>query len=131
MQIQKNRINNIGFGAKINVIGSKFDKKALSELSEKASKIGCENDVVELKFSQLYSIMDRNYHWHLQDNYHINDSYNEFRQTFKARFLPNGQDESSKSVINKLFCKSLNEVLEQQKQLAHDYLDNLVKAIKN
>ena len=104
MQVQRIQNNNATFRANINVIGKTFNKKFLNMLSEKAKKIGHENDLVELE-------------------------YNEFNQTFKARYITNGENKEHLKL--KTSAGSYKDLWEQQEQAAINYLDKLIKKYGN
>ena len=104
MQVQRVQNNNTTFSAKVNVIEKTFNKKFLNILSEKAKKIGHENDIVELE-------------------------YNEFNQTFKARYITNGENKEHLKL--KTTADSYKDLWEQQEQAALNYLDKLIKKYGN
>ena len=132
MQVQRIQNNNMAFGAKINLIGTRFDESVLSTLSEKAKKIGYENDVVELKFSKFYSILDRNNYFNIQDKKHVNNMFTVFRQLFSARFLPNSKGRGIEHADERLFAvETPHDILTQQERVANNYLNNLVKKYGN
>ena len=100
MQVQRVQNNNTTFCAKVNVIEKTFNKDFLNILSEKAKKIGNEKDLVELEYS-------------------------EFNQTFKARYITNG--ESKEHFKSKTTADSYKDLWKQQEQVAINYLDKLIK----
>ena len=104
MQVQRVQSNNTTFCANINIIDKTFNKEFMKILSEKAKKIGHENDLVELE-------------------------YNEFNQTFKAKYITNG--ESKEHLKIKTTADSYKDLWEQQEQAAINYLDKLIKKYGN
>ena len=104
MQVQRIQNNNATFCANVSVIEKTFNKEFLNILSEKAKKIGHENDLVELE-------------------------YNEFNQTFKARYITNG--ESKEHLQFKTTADSYKDLWKQQEQAAINYLDKLIKKYGN
>ena len=104
MQVQRVQNYNTTFRANVNVIEKNFNKEFLKTLSEKAKKIGQENDLVELE-------------------------YNEFDQIFKARYITNG--ESKEHLKIKTTADSYKELWEKQEQAAINYLDKLIKKYGN
>lgn len=104
MQVQRVQNINTAFCAKVNVIEKNFNKDFLKTLSEKAKKIGLENDEVELE-------------------------YDEFRQTFHGRFITNG--ESKEHIKIRINAHSYKDLWEQEEQAAINYLDRLIKKFGN
>jgi len=131
MQINSIQNNNTTFGAKVNVIGGKLPQNLMSEVSDKAKKIGLENDVVELKFSPLISMLDRHSYVDTQKYHLVNHMFDEFRQKFEARFIPGGNGKGLETVWNKLLGSSRSDMEDKQKQVVNDYLDKLIETYGN
>jgi len=129
MQVQKISNNNTTFGAKVNVIGTKFDEKVMATLSEKAKKIGLDKDVVELKFTNFKQESED--YFCGQDNCYIEGAFNELKESFRARFLPNGNGKGTEAVRDKIIASRDADLWQQEEQLANDYLDKLIAKFNN
>lgn len=123
MQINKIQ-DNTAFGAKINIIGKRFDKNFMDILNQKAKQIGNENDIIELKYTNYKRKTENCYNW---DDCRILDTLNELTESFKARFIPKGQNKGIKKVRDKFYADGYYDLHKQEKSAANDYIDKLIK----
>ena len=117
------------FGAKLNIIGGDLNKKTITSLSEKAKKIGLDNDVIELKFTNYKHNQEGYYSG--QDNCYIGGVLNEIKETFRAKFIPNGKGKSTEEVRDKILRNSYADLLQAEERVANNYLDELIKKYGN
>ena len=131
MQISSIQQQNSGttFGAKVKIIGGDLDKKAISTLSEKAKKIGLDKDVIELKFTN-YNHNQEGYYCG-QDNCYIGGIINELKETFRAKFIPNGNGKCTEEIRDKILSNSYADLLQAEERVANNYLDELIKKYGN
>lgn len=129
MQVKRVQNNNTTFGAKVNVIGTQFDEKVMATLSQKAKKIGLDKNVIELKFTNYKH--DSEDYYNGQDNCYIEGAVNELKETFRAKFLPNGNGKSTEEIRDKIFVNRDVDLWQQEEQVANDYLDKLIKKFCN
>lgn len=131
MQISSIQQQNSGttFGAKVKIIGGDLDKKAISTLSEKAKKIGLDNDVIELKFTNWKHNQEGYYSG--QDNCYIGGVINELKETFRAKFIPNGKGKCTEELRDKILSNSYADLIQAEERVANNYLDELIKKYCN
>ena len=77
--------NNTTFNAKLQIFGKYFVGKEYNALIKKADKVGYENDVIELSFSNY---KDNSIEFLENKKSNILEKIS---STFKARFIPNGE----------------------------------------
>ena len=131
MQIAKIQAQNRGttFGANVKIIGGDLNKKAITSLSEKAKKIGLDNDVIELKFTNWKHNQEGYYCG--QDNCYIGGVINELKETFRAKFIPNGKGKCTEEKRDKILSNSYADLLKEEERVANNYLDELIKKYGN
>ena len=131
MQITKIQQQNSGtaFGAKVKIIGGDLNKKAITSLSEKAKKIGLDNDVIELKFTNWKHNQEGYYCG--QDNCYIGGVINELKETFRAKFISNGNCKCTEEIRDKILSNSYADLLQAEERVANNYLDKLIKKYCN
>ena len=96
------------FGAKLNITGEMFYGDVFDKMMEKASKIGTEKDVIDIKYVGGFN----------------NAKNTKFSGTFVAKFLEKGK----KSLDNdrqELRDSSRYAYREKAKKAANDFIDNL------
>ena len=117
--------NNINFNGKLNVLGKFFVREELEKLTAKADKIGYENDVIELSFS--------NYRDNSIEFLGAKKSEYSSRMfsTLKARFIPNGEGIGTEMYKENIPADSYNELWTKEYGFSTGYLDRLVKKYPN
>ncbi len=124
------RVNNIQsynttFGAKLNVNGKFFVKDELDILTKKADKIGFENDVIELNYTNY---RDKSIEFF---NVRQPDYLKSISSTFIARFLPNGEGKGTELFRESVSGDSYREFWRKENGVANWYLDRLFEKFPN
>ena len=123
MKINNNSNISTNFCASLklqNLYKTFMDPKTLENLEKKASKIGFENDVIEIKYTNFkHDVTD---YYSGQDNCYmiLGDKYT---STFKAKFISGGK--TFEKVKEGIVADNIPELCETENKLANDYLDNL------
>ena len=125
MQINKIQNSDTVFGAKINIIGKRFDENFIKALNKKAKQIGLENDIIELKYTNFKRTIE-DYHYN-QGSCRISGYFDELTENFKARFIPEDHLKGTKKIRDKFYADNYTELWKQEEEAANNYLDKLIK----
>ena len=115
--------NNIVFGAKLRVLEKYFVGEELRVLTQKADKIGYENDVIELNYTDFKDSTDK--------IFNPGSKINTISDTLKARFLPNGEGIGTEIFSRNISGNCFREFWAKEYNLAIRYLDKLFEKYPN
>lgn len=125
MRVNSIQSYNTAFGAKLNVYGKYFVKDELDVLTKKADKIGFENDVIELNYTNY---RDKSIEFF---NVKQPDYLKSISSTLIARFLPNGEGKGTELFRESVSGDSYNEFWRKENSIANWYLDRLSEKYPN
>ena len=125
MRVNGIQNDNISFGAKLNVLGKFFVAEEYKTLLKKADKIGYENDVIELNYTNY---RDKSIEFAGQKQ---PDFLKKISSMLKARFIPNGEGEGTEIYKEIVSGDSYKEFWKKENGIANRYLDNLMKKYPN
>ena len=111
--VQSNNYNT-NFGAKLNITGTQFDEKVMASLSEKAKKVGLDNDIVEFSFSN-YKVTNTIHKVESSIKFYIED--------YKAQYL--SKNKGFHRAKGRIIGCNDKDFLQQREQTVNDYLDKL------
>ena len=125
MRVNRIQNQNVVFGAKLNVYGKYFTAKELNKLTKKADKIGFENDIIELNFTNY---RDKSIEFL---NEPTPDFMKRISSTLKARFIPNGEGKGTELYKANMTADGYREFWLQEDACANRYLDRLSEKYPN
>lgn len=125
MRVNRIQNDNISFGAKLNVLGKFFVAEEYKTLLKKADKIGYENDVIELNYTNY---RDKSIEFAGQKQ---PDFLKRISSKLKARFIPNGEGVGTEIYKEIVSGDSYKEFWKKENGIANRYLDNLMKKYPN
>lgn len=125
MRVSGVQNNNVTFGAKLNVLGKFFVAEEYKTLLKKADKIGYENDIVELSYTNY---RDGSIEFFGQKQ---PDFLKKISSMLKARFIPNGEGAGTEIYKEIVSGDSYKEFWKKENGIANRYLDNLMKKYPN
>lgn len=97
------------FGAKLDINGEIFFGEVKDKMLEKASKIGTDKDIIDIRYV----------------GYYVNKSQDKFKGTFVAKFLPKGQKSGIEKVKQDINDTTRYAYREKAKAAAQKYVDDL------
>lgn len=118
MQINKiqNSGYNSGFRAKLNITGEMFYGEVFEKMFDKASKIGTEKDIIDIKYVGAFVNCPKN----------VKNA--KFSGTFIGKFIQKGGNKSGTDKVRKdLNDSSRYAYREKAKAAANSYVDDLFK----
>ena len=125
MRVQSIQSNNPNFNAKLRVLGKYFLGKEDKFLVSKAEKIGYENDVVELNFTNY---RDRSIEFLDQKQ---PDYLKRISIFMKAKFFPNGEGEGTEIYKECVSDDNYGRFWDKEFKIANNYLDRLIQKYPN
>ena len=125
MRVGSVQNNNVTFGARLNVYGKFFVAEEYKTLLKKADKIGYENDVIELNYTNY---RDKSIEFFGQKQ---PDFLKKISSMLKARFIPNGEGVGTEIYKEIVSGDSYKEFWKKENGIANRYLDNLMKKYPN
>ena len=125
MKVNSIHNHNLTFGAKLNVCGKFFVKDELDLLNKKADKIGFENDVIELNYTNY---RDKSIEFF---NVKQPDYLKSISSTLIARFLSNGEGKGTEFFRESVSGDSYKEFWRKENGVANWYLDRLIERYPN
>ena len=125
MRVNSIQSQNTIFGAKLNISGKFFVEKELKVLTQKADKVGFENDVIELNY---INYRDKSIEFL---NEKTPDFMKKISSTLKARFFPNGDGNGTEFFKANMTADGYKEFWAQENFYANKYLDRLVERYPN
>ncbi len=125
MRVSAIQNDNISFCAKLNVLGKFFVAEEYKTLLKKADKIGYENDVIELNYTNY---RDKSIEFAGQRQ---PDFLKKISSMLKARFIPNGEGVGTEIYKEIVSGDSYKEFWKKENGIANRYLDNLMKKYPN
>ena len=116
--MQVNKVQNNGFNtnfqAKLNITGEMFYGEVFEKMFDKASKIGTEKDVIDIKYVGYFAGASKN------------GKNTKFSSVFVGKFLQKGGKKSGTNVVRKdLNDSSRYAYREKAKKTAIEYIDEL------
>lgn len=125
MRVQSIQSNNPNFNAKLRVLGKYFLGKEGKFLVSKAEKIGYENDVVELNFTNY---RDRSIEFLDQKQ---PDYLKRISILMQARFFPNDEGEGTEIYKECVSDDDYGRFWDKEFKIANNYLDRLIQKYPN
>ena len=125
MRVNSIQSQNTIFGAKLNISGKFFVEKELKVLTQKADKVGFDNDVIELNY---INYRDKSIEFL---NEKTPDFMKKISSTLKARFFPNGDGNGAEFFKANMTADGYKEFWAQENFYANKYLDRLVERYPN
>lgn len=116
---------NTPFNAKLRVLGKFFVKEEYATLLKKADKIGFENDIVELNYTNY---VDGSIEFFNQKH---PDYLKKISSLLKAEFFPNGDKIGTEIYKEIVSGDSYKEFWAKENKIANNYLDRLMKKYPN
>ena len=116
---------NMTFGAKLNVYGKFFVAEELAVLTKKADKVGYENDIIELNYTNY---RDNSIEFLNQKK---PDFLKKISTTLQARFFPNGEGNGTELYKEVVSGDSYREFWRKENGIANRYLDRLIERYPN
>jgi len=125
MRVSSVQKNNMTFDAKLEILGKYFVAEEYNTLIKKADKIGFENDVVELSYTNY---RDKSIEF-------INEKTPDFMKKissfFKARFIPNGEGKGTELFKENVTADDYRTFWKMENLSANKYLDRLAEKYPN
>lgn len=112
---------NTAFGAKVRILGNRFDEQTIAKFAEKAQKIGKENDIIEFRFMNMNDTTGA-----IRSKNTVSE-FEELVESFKARFIPEGEFEGTERMRDRFDATNRTDMLRQEKEAVENYLDRLIK----
>jgi hypothetical protein len=125
MKVSSIQSYNPSFSAKLNVLGKFFVAEELNVLTNKADKVGFENDIVELNYTNY---RDKSIEFL---NEKTPDYLKKISSLLKARFIPNGEGIGTEIYKECASGDSYREFWDKENKIANRYLDRLVEKYPN
>ena len=125
MRVQSIQANNPNFNAKLRVFGKFFVKEHLDSLVQKADKIGFENDVVELNYTN-YRDGSIEFLGQKQPDY-----LNKISSLLKAKFFPNDDGIGAEFYNECVSDNTYPKFWAKEYKIAKRYLDALAEKYPN
>ena len=125
MRVQTIQSNNPNFNAKLRVLGKYFVQEEQDVLLQKADKIGFENDVVELNYTNY---RDRSIEFLNQKQ---PDYLKKISSILKARFYPNNEGEGTEIYKECVSDDNYRGFWAKEYKIAKRYLDTLAEKYPN
>lgn len=125
MRVSSIQNNNPTFCAKLQISGKYFIAEEYRTLVKKADKVGFENDVVELNYTNY---KDKSIEFF---NVKQPDFLKAISSTLKARFLPNGEGNGTELYRGCVSGDSYKEFWRKEYGIANWYLDRLIEKYPN
>ena len=125
MRVSSVQNNNMTFEARLNILGKYFVSEEYHALIKKADKIGFENDIVELSYTNY---RDKSIEFMHEKT---PDFMKRISGFFKARFIPNGEGKGTELFKENLTADDYRTFWKMENASANKYLDRLAEKYPN